>query len=568
MKNLKIYISLIISIFFVNQLTAQPDGGKCDFILPVEEAIYVNAIDKGLVLQENDGEITSNTTGGTTTTTTTTSTTGAANADRLIYWVHGLASNEYALDIASAYTEETYKVFGVEVEYDQMDLFAAATELMDDISTVAPIQNANNDITDPTQNFIIAKSLGGLVSRRAYKKYEESAGLYSGIPVEQRNIGGIVTFGTPHQGAQILNNSDDVYTYASETCSALGEGPALEEIENNFILDFIVSNGTVADALDATCNFLGETLLPEVFPNFELDITEDFEVGDPHIDELNNNPFPDLPQVAFYGEESEPVGLNTIHYGIVQPNTEEPFGANDESPTVDKFNSIAENYRMKYESYKELLESGDAEPFDGSCTAWQWVTSPLACSALTILGVLLDNSVGVQDATDIRDAYKRGTEWCEEFNFRYKTLIGAIEFGDVIVNNTYSCSCSIIGGSGETEINFPSYEEELQTIPSGSSVTTEQVTTPFASDCSGNNPFYDYCTSPLLISTTYTYEYEEFTSDGVVLASSAGNFPGSQYEISMGDSNHQQMNNDANLQQALANLFNGDYGQYFQTDSY
>ncbi|MEZ4980813.1 MAG: hypothetical protein R2769_04345 [Saprospiraceae bacterium] len=50
------------------------------------------------------------------------------------------------------------------------------------------------------------------------------------IPEDQRMFGGIVTYGTPHQGARILNNTepngpDMAGKFAIDACEELGIGP-------------------------------------------------------------------------------------------------------------------------------------------------------------------------------------------------------------------------------------------------------------------------------------------------------------------------------------------------------
>ena len=123
---------------------------------------------------------------------------------------------------------------------------------------------------------------------------------------EPRTFGGLATFGSPHQGARILNNRDDLMSWIGTACDALIKGPEDEFIVDHFFLDLLLSETTEDAFRDFFCNSLENNLSPILFKDYFSGITESYQVGSEQLLDLNTFS-PEIPYVCFYGVETEPV---------------------------------------------------------------------------------------------------------------------------------------------------------------------------------------------------------------------------------------------------------------------
>ena len=152
--------------------------------------------------------------------------------ERVVYWLHGLGGTGAGwTTVGTAYETEKniasrYPFFpGTGIEQ------AAATVHGD--MTALDSYCAAKEI-DRSKNILVAHSLGGLVGRALDRRIVNVYG------EDERRFGGMVSWGAPHQGAQILNNvefqgSDApamLNRFAKEGCVALTNGPVEEFIQS------------------------------------------------------------------------------------------------------------------------------------------------------------------------------------------------------------------------------------------------------------------------------------------------------------------------------------------------
>ncbi|MEZ5058027.1 MAG: hypothetical protein R2879_13415 [Saprospiraceae bacterium] len=173
--------------------------------------------------------------------------------DRIIFFVHGLGGGpESWVKAASAtqagvnYTSnwKPRKAYCLRPTYTEFTLRDAGVNLHNDMYNLGWVINKAFK-TEPKDNYIIAHSQGGLVSRMTDKLLADGD-----LPEEDRMFGGIVTFGTPHLGARIINNTDPnganlAGKFANEACEELGAGPLRRITEKNFFLDLFTSRNLV-----------------------------------------------------------------------------------------------------------------------------------------------------------------------------------------------------------------------------------------------------------------------------------------------------------------------------------
>ncbi|MBL7825048.1 MAG: hypothetical protein JNJ57_00340 [Saprospiraceae bacterium] len=438
--------------------------------------------------------------------------------DRLVFWIHGLGGDQNSWAKVAQATQyqapgqtvpgyPARKITSLPLTYSQFSLSGAASTLHNMlISTGDPLCNAHN-ITDKTKNFIVAHSQGGIVSRATDK-------MYSDLGIEEdRRFGGIVTFGSPHGGARILNNIGQFNGFTNEACIALLAGPAEDAIQSKPVIDFFVSNETWEGIQNKLCNILSEELVPITFKDQFQPLTEDYKVGAAPLAELNGFSS-SIPKVALYGTEEEPVLYRTAYSMKVKtPNDFPHFQADSDQPLVDRFNGLLNKYKAKYEQYKQevlFLEVVMGMP----CSPGEWIFHPLHCATY-------DGQYW--KAKKKRDKWKQGVDWLNSSNNKYKAIIGAISSTWV---TTYTCACN-----GYT---FP----------------TSNPSCPPGCSLAGQN-------STLVVT--------EKDNDGVVLAESGGAFPGAIVEA-LPKSNHLQMRNDSNTKAKMLKVLDGGFGDYFITD--
>ena len=389
--------------------------------------------------------------------------------------------------------------------YSQFSLSGAASTLHNMLVTSGdPACNANQ-ITDKTINFIIAHSQGGIVSRSTDKMYDD-LGMQG-----DRRFGGIVTFGSPHGGAEILNNKDQFNPFAVEACKALSEGPEQDGIQHNPVVDFFVPNETFDGIRGKLCNILGNDLAPIMMKDQFQEITEDYKVGAAALAELNGHNS-SIPRVALYGTETEPVFYRQVYsLRVKTPNQFPHFEADSDQELVDNYNKLLNKYKAKYELYKARVEYLETQGLP--CGPLKWICCAAFCT-------IWDTEYWQKKAK--RDKWKLGVDWLTSSNNKYKTIIGAIKTQWV---NSYQCNCN------------------------GFSFPTSQPSCPQGCTLSSTGGFWQVTDKP---------------SDGVALAESAMAYPGAQ-AAELPGSNHQQMRNDSNTKVKLLALFAGGFGDYFST---
>ncbi|MBL7775713.1 MAG: hypothetical protein JNK89_06895 [Saprospiraceae bacterium] len=442
--------------------------------------------------------------------------------DRIIYWVHGLGGSpdswarvgqatQYQAPGQSVPGYPHRKVSSLYPAYFQFSFSGAASTLHNQLVSMGdPVSNANG-IEDKTINFIVGHSQGGLVARATDK-------MYADLGAEQdRRFGGIVTFGSSHQGARILNNEAQINSLGIEGCQALGEALVLETAQQNALLDFIIPNEKLINIKNRFCDVFGEFILPTVFKDQNQPITEDYKVGAAAIGELNGYAS-NLPKVAFYGVETEPVFYRVMfNLAVKTPNTFPPFGADDDTPLVTRYNGLVNKYKAEYEKNKARVEY--LESVGLPCSPWQWIFMTAYCT-------IWDTEYWQKVAR--RNAWKKGYDWLLASNNKWKQVIGA-RSSQTVAQTTWQCNC---GG-----FTFP-------------------ISNP--ANCPTNCP----ATSN---GTIYVTQWTEKENDGVVLAESAGGFPGAPAHALPG-SNHQQMRNDSNTKARMNEVLNGAHSNYFLTE--
>ena len=457
------------------------------------------------------------------------------DGEKYVFWVHGLngdigswirAADASQNNVTNGFPARKLKSVSV-IDYTQdANLYGAAQQLGEIIENKRSDQLALGE--DPTQNFIIGHSQGGVVTRALLHRDL----CLNHTPVENLGYGGIITFGSPNQGARILNNKHLFNDMSVDMCKSLGAGPA-EELSQKTVADLFIFKINVGDIVpvkdivDKICTSFVGNLVDLAVMNQTPNITQSYYVGAPDITNINNCSDQDLvsfPKVAFYGIEP-PDGLlfRTAAYFLKSPNEFDYFQANDDDFLKNafienkfKYDAAVAKYQALIEVYKSLAKIYCLD-----------IKDPFICHVYYDL---------VTKSLRLLNAYKQGQDWFNRVDDQYKTIIGAIDYTKT---TQWYCECE--------------------------NVKTGQFTsTPVAGpgDCPPSSKNGIVC-SPV--------EYTIFSqikkdSDGVVLSESAMNIPyATAPPRKMYNSSHMQMRNDDNTKKALLEIYDGDVGPAFFT---
>jgi hypothetical protein len=460
----------------------------------------------------------------------------AQTTDRVVFWLHGLGGNDAAFTKVADATSLTgapgypkRRAASVQLGYENHTFSLGEAggfvegqiRLNDGISSSYGLGFNNN--------FIIAHSQGGLVARVVDK-------LYSDAPWLGRRINGLVTFGTPHQGARILNNIGDFNGFISSGCNDLLAGEVEESVPNGLLIDLIIPNNIVSTVIQPICALAGEAA-PLAFSDFTQPITEDYKINPmtPILSQLNNFQS-NIPKVAFYGVEDQSNLLWKILFNVKDrlPNSFPAFGADDDNKLVNAKNANLSKYQTKVTFWQNQWSSLASN----YCNGWEWFFAPVYC-VFNDASVNSDRNKAIKN----RDAWQKGATWWASANDKFATTIGALDFQEVQTTG-YECNCESVDYYGNTVYQWT----ELSDSPNCPNYGAW-------SGCSftGNTD----------VQTTFIPITKE--SDGIVLRESAENFPGAASVGRMEGSNHQQMRNDTNTRDRLNELWDGQRGSFFYT---
>lgn len=462
----------------------------------------------------------------------------ANHQTRSVFWVHGLngdigswirAALASESNVAPGFPARRIKSITNFTYTQSADLEGAAQQLREIVE-----QEKLNKMflgENPTQNFIIAHSQGGLVAR---------AMMHLDFCVDGRDptelgYGGLVSFCSPHQGAFLLNNKSKFYDLAGEMCSDLAAGPTAEKAAHFEILGFSLGSGFVRfikEKVEDACKGFGSKFVPLATAEETPNITKDYHKGSKKLKEMSdcvweNEDLKKFPKVAFYGiEPKKHLMLRTVKWFLESSQAPSYFEANDDDELIHNFNENYLKYQAKIEEWKSRYDLYNKLYHDFKCH--------------TLLGSLSAMCDGLRKqrnkSWEILQAYTKGVDFLNTMDDKYKYVIGALEIKHTTKMYCF-CEDLATGKISKREIQD---ESECHIGKRGLNVCDIQLET--------------------------LVERIEYDSDGVVLASSAANLPGVTWIPQILDnSSHMQARNNSALKYSLLKLYEGGTDNFFRT---
>lgn len=432
-------------------------------------------------------------------------------------------------------------------------LASAAKDVWDYMSNLNYHQLQVGPVGD---NIAIGHSQGGLVLRAV--EYATSA------LGRQPYFGGLVTFGSPHQGAEILTNGlprslggdGQLGDFIGDFCIAITDGPMQEQLQlnNQFFFRLVRLLNLDDQALnlrDEICRVLSDSILPHyILKDYTANITQDYLAHNSRNNQPNfllsvlNQHQPGIPMVAFYGVEDEPVFWRQLGSIAQNVHSYPAFQADPDQSFVNAYAQTQINYRAKQLLYQKKADDY-ASYAQTACNVFL-ILNPFTSATSTILCLVFKSKRDRYQK--VADAYGKGNTFLKKANDRWKGIIGARK--TLAVQNGYICECDYLTAGFTTSTPVQNVWE----CTAGIAMTSQ-----------GKRLCQLYPKTDLVI--------KEYENDGVVLASSAKQLPGalvnpalSDLDYRMDHTNHQQMRNSSETARKLKRLFDfPDYGYFFMT---
>jgi pimeloyl-ACP methyl ester carboxylesterase len=476
--------------------------------------------------------------------------------DRAVFWIHGLGGNEGSWEQAAWTTE--YQVPGTGIpgyvarkvdsyrpDYGKFSSASIQSAAQTTYDIIEDGLQASASQIDPTKSMIIAHSQGGIVSRTLDLLYDDPN---SYPPLTH----GIVTFGTPHLGAKIITNKDQIFKLLGDGCYDLSAGPLEELIDfpgpfklPAFLDDFINEEKYIHKLDTLLCGNILPLAVTNVAGSFLSGTLNDFCDTCPFVNILTNHSnYHSTHRVAFWGEEDSPEFLRLLHFQVGKGvNEYAPFEADYDSSLINMFDTMYMNYQLRVATYQNTYNYYTGQP------SWPFTLVYFAGAVPGIWSSVFANSRNMKKAREAqkkRDAFQRGVTWMATSNEKWLSIIGGYEY---VTTGEVGCKCEYKVTTGEEGVSF---------VPAATATACLHYTPP-------NQGAYNYFRCEWIDEEDTVKT--KVPTDGVVTAPSAKAFPGAgQNKKSMPHSNHFQMRNDSRAKDRLNELWGGTYGPFFITN--
>jgi hypothetical protein len=507
-----------------------------------------------------------------------------------IYWIHGLNGSTESLAVPAQATQIGAPGFDARKVTSIRGVPSSGSHSVQYYSEDRGISYATNDLNTVNnalvplakrtpRDYIIAHSQGGIVAREWLRNMEQKPNMYD------KFAHGMVTFGTPHGGAEVLNNTrpnlgNKVPMFMDEACNAIGKALLEDMVKDNFLTRLLISQNLKSKITDKACEFVGKTVVPLALDNYYKRTTEDYYVGSPflkgyndangHVEGLSEYTLK-VPVVQFYGEEEQPILWrflsSTVNIGHDKlDNNEMIFGYNQDDQMGLKAMDLADKFYTKCIDEEEEVKRMEKKIMRRTLSFFSIPQKALKNAKENII------------------TYRNAYTWVLNANDYYLTdLIGGRQEKKVlshcyVVDNIQCRDMSKNAPSSGLPPVFITKSYTVGVDASGINCLYTPISvlynnysfpgldgTTWVGNCTGSQ------SGTAVWKTTGTYK----PNDGVVLAESASaelktNAPNhiknTYVRVKMAETNHDQMKNCTQTKLALIQLYNGGHGTFFKVD--
>lgn len=462
---------------------------------------------------------------------------------RGIFWVHGLNGNEGSWGPAAAGVKDKFHVSNVLIEYAAAQT-GGITSSVDVVNTglVGGVDKMKDENADLDKTILIGHSLGGVVARLAAQE----------IHPDLRKFKAIVTVGTSHHGALILNNIEQIKPFGSMACNAMST-KTLQEIFNDKPIVEVVAGKALREMVTSFCSAKNNSGLSKAIEsftskNYSERMQRELAYNSELIQKMNETGHEGMKHnIAFYSKEDNPEFYRLLYHLLNAPTEEDSWQANDDTAYID---SVYNKWLPQFHSWNKLISRKlDFLEVLGVYPGGWW-KNPLGIVART---------KKYQKLVKDHQAIKESIDFFERAPALWADIIGTKTIIQGEAPTSYECRCTYYPPGSMTPITV----EHTVTDPS-------QCNFPNAIDCQ-LTPNYE---------KVITFERES-NSDGVVTVSSQMGFKGavSIEKMELGDeynpitkkyeeatpSNHMQERNSLSTKKTLFKLLRGGYDKWYET---
>lgn len=505
-----------------------------------------------------------------------------------IFWLHGLNGNTGSWDVAAHATQFGYPdIFparkarsirgpasssshAVQFYSENLGITGAAR----DLENAAPLYLNNSNKTK--WDYIIAHSQGGIVGREWLRQMDQSPASF------QRFANGLVTFGTSHAGAEILNNTrpnmrNKLPSFFKEACTALGGALVVPKINSNLYTRLLISNDMRQMLMNSACGLSSNLIIPFALDNYFKATTNDFYVGAPFLvgtatkQGLSQYEL-DVPVVQYYGIEQQPVMWRFMSSSLkighdYLDNDQKIFGYDKDEQLQEKVEDMIADFDAR-----AMLQDREAEHYRKleiglySGTILLPVMLPFAILTTTRKNAAIEN----------KHAFLKAKNWLSDANEVYqiellgeKTTKTELECHLIEELECYDPVNNPKGMMPPVKLRIEKKYKGVGAFCTDKSIASKYTNFEFPGNdgtlwkgnCEGVQTFY----------ATFKTVFVAPENDGVVLANSAAHRLKVKQGVShaiklMPNTNHDQMKNSTETKLALTELYDGKMGHFFSID--
>ncbi len=522
---------------------------------------------------------------------------GKSPGDVNIFWIHGLNGTTGSWAVAAQATEygvmkndevvfparkaNSYRGIPssgshpIQLYSEDLGILSATQDVEDYIDNEVPITERTS------KDFIIAHSQGGIVGREWLRQSAINPNTFKNLPH------GLVTFGTPHDGAEILNNTrpdlrNKVPDFMLEACKSLTGAYIIPKINDNLATKLLISSDMQDKIVNSSCGLVSKSIIPFALDNYYKRTTLDYYNGSKYLTGYNspNGHVQGLseyklkvPVVQFYGIEKVPVLWKFMSSVLALgedelKNEEVVFGYDgDEQLETRVYNMINEfDALSNYEQILANIYANQEALFYTSSflLGFNWGLGLLGLNATTKKNSSIENY----------RSYDKAKVWLTNANDYYLTDIVGARVSHTTLN------CRVVGNldcrdnrynpinSGVPPVNI-NIDYNFNTTNSACSI--QPVNVAYANyRFRGHNgsEWQGPCTGNLTVIPEFKTTYSYKPNDGVVLAESAAKEinvdPNYSHKIvPLPETNHDQMKNSTITKKELKRLYDGVHGTFF-----